>query len=113
MNTTPPYRGVIWHRKQNAWRVKVKKMDHSVNPSRERYFYKEFPGKEALEIAVRVRDYVSRMIHGPDAKLHTDGRLPPSVTRIDVIQWLVKQGTIHPSEVSRFTERVKNLDKPS
>ena len=86
-------------------------MDRTVNPPRERQFYKMF-AKDDLDSALRVRDYVSRMLHGPNAKLHTDGRLPPHITRVDVIQWLVRQGTIHPEEVSRFTSRVKTLDTP-
>jgi len=101
------YRGVVWHKKQKAWRVRVKKMDRSVHPAREREFYKEF---DSLETALRVRDYVTRMLHGPGQKLHTDGRLPPSVSRLQVIKWLVKQGAIHPKEVKKFTLSVRKLD---
>ena len=109
LNAENPPRGVVWHAKQKSWRVKVKKMDHTVAPSRERYFYKEFPD---LETAVRVRDYVARMIHGSNAKLNLDGRLPPHVTRLDIIQWLVAQNTIDPDELCRFTDRVNHLDSP-
>ena len=109
MNTIP-HRGVVWHAKQKSWRVVVKKMDHTVTPSRKRYFYKEFPD---LETAVAVRDYVSRMLHGPNARLNVDGVLPHHVTRLDVIQWLVAQGTIDPNELDRFTSRVLRLDKLS
>ncbi len=108
LDESSPPTGVCWHRKQKAWRVVVKKMDHSVNPSRQRSFYHEFPD---FETAVRVRDYVARMFHGPDARLNTDGRLPHHVTRIDIIQWLVKQGSVDVDELPRFTKRVKSLDK--
>ncbi len=105
-----PHRGVIWHTKQKSWRVKVKKMDHSVTPSRDRYFYKEFSD---LETAVRVRDYVARMIHGSNAKLNLDGRLPPQVNRVNIIQWLITQKTIGPEEVPEFIGRVTHLDRPT
>jgi hypothetical protein len=103
-----PPRGVVWHAKQKAWRVRVKKMDHTVTPSREREFYHEFAG---FETAIRVRDYVSKMLHGSNAKLHTDGSLPPEVTRVDIIRWVVKQGTIDADEVPHFMARVKPLDR--
>uniref|UniRef100_A0A6M3K8N4 AP2/ERF domain-containing protein n=1 Tax=viral metagenome TaxID=1070528 RepID=A0A6M3K8N4_9ZZZZ len=104
-----PPRGIVWHHRQKAWRVVVKKMDRSVNPPKQRKFYREFKDFDA---AIRVRDYVSRMLHGSNAKLHTDGRLPSTVSRLDVIRWLVAQSAIESSEVAKFTARVNSLDTP-
>jgi len=108
MENLPPHKGVCWHKCNSDWVVKVCKHDHSVNPSKRRNFQKTFLD---FDVAVRVRDYVARMLHGPGKKLNTDGRLPPGVSRIDVIQWLIRQDVIEPHELKRFTARVKELDK--
>jgi hypothetical protein len=105
-----PPRGVVWHIRYNVWRVVVRKMDRSVNPPRQRDFYRAFSD---FETAIRVRDYVSRILHGSNAKLHTDGKLPPSVTRVDIIRWLIAGRVIDPDEVPKFMGRVKSLDTHS
>ena len=110
LDESHPPQGVCWHRRQKAWRVSVKRKDFSVTPPRIRKFYHEFKDFEA---AIRVRDYVDRMLRGPNAKSYLDGKLPSQVTPLNIIHWLVGQGTVDVDELPQFTKHLKSLDKPS
>ena len=97
-------RGVSWHKKQNRWRVMVEKLDKTVNPTRLRRFYREFVD---LDDAIRVRDFVARLLQGPNAKLNSKEPLPPSITQDDVFTWLLAQNVISQDEVPRYMNKCK------
>ncbi len=91
--SSSPYRGVVWHSKQGQYRVKVSKNDQAAG--RQRIFYKEFHDEET---AARVYDVVAQILHGPDAVLNFDGEPPRDHPGYEILQWMIEQGTITPTE---------------
>jgi len=79
---TRPYRGVIWHKAQQRFRVRIHTQGTYV------YFgYYDDP-----KVAAQVYDVAACMVMGPEALLNFDGRLPEGFTETQILQPFARKG---------------------
>jgi hypothetical protein len=77
------YRGVVYHRRDGYYRVKLKK--HGTE-----YFLANAQTLDSPETAARIYDVAAEYLHGPDAVLNFNGDPPPGISKGEILHWLLK-----------------------
>ena len=92
-----PFRGVIWHKSAQKYRVRVY--------TQGQYIYLGY--YDDPERAARVHDVAACMAFGPEAVLNFDGRLPAGLTETEIIQPFARKGLDVAPLLKNWRKRVR------